>query len=139
MRSLVALLALTATASAQPTPPMAPDIPAKFDPPRAADFVRREVMILMRDGVKLETFNVVPKGAKRAPMVPTRTPYDASKKSQRNVSNSMEAARSPTPRSGAISRCWSGRLPAGSTAKCLKFLAGIIVCNRRAGWLVVQA
>jgi hypothetical protein len=42
------------------------------------DFEKRDVMIAMRDGVKLHTVILVPKGAQRAPMLLTRTPYDAS-------------------------------------------------------------
>src|SRR3954463_3375774 len=41
------------------------------------DFVRRDVMIPMRDGVRLHTVILVPKGAKNAPILLTRTPYDA--------------------------------------------------------------
>ena len=36
-------------------------------------------MIPMRDGVKLHTVILVPKGAKNAPILLTRTPYDANK------------------------------------------------------------
>ncbi len=42
------------------------------------DYVRRDVMIPMRDGVKLHTVIVIPKGAKNAPILLTRTPYNAS-------------------------------------------------------------
>jgi uncharacterized protein len=78
---------------AAPTPPLAPDIPPKYDvPTRDAQFDRREVMIPMRDGVKLHTFIVVPKGAVRAPIMLTRTPYDASKRTTRNPSSVMAAA-----------------------------------------------
>src|SRR3989449_2235928 len=64
--------------SAQQTPPLTPDIPPKFDAPTSAyDYVRRDVMIPMRDGVKLHTVILVPKGARRAPILLTRTPYDA--------------------------------------------------------------
>jgi putative CocE/NonD family hydrolase len=42
------------------------------------DYVKREEMIPMRDGVKLKTFILVPKGASGAPMLLTRTPYNAS-------------------------------------------------------------
>ncbi len=42
------------------------------------DYVRREVMIPMRDGVKLHTVILVPKGAKNAGILLTRTPYNAS-------------------------------------------------------------
>jgi putative CocE/NonD family hydrolase len=41
------------------------------------DYVRRDVMIPMRDGVKLHTVILVPKGARNAPMLMTRTPYNA--------------------------------------------------------------
>jgi uncharacterized protein len=41
------------------------------------DHVRRDVMVPMRDGVKLHTVILVPKGAKGAPILLTRTPYDA--------------------------------------------------------------
>ncbi len=42
------------------------------------EYERREVMIAMRDGVKLHTVIIVPKGAKDAPILLTRTPYNAS-------------------------------------------------------------
>src|ERR1700682_3396189 len=41
------------------------------------DYVKRDVMIPMRDGVKLHTVIVIPKGAKSAPILLTRTPYNA--------------------------------------------------------------
>src|SRR5947208_15293441 len=41
------------------------------------EYTRRDVMIPMRDGVKLHTVIIVPKGAKRAPILLTRTPYNA--------------------------------------------------------------
>jgi uncharacterized protein len=75
---------------AEPTPPLAPDVPAKFTPPtQAADYERRDVMIAMRDGVKLHTVIVVPKGAKHAPIVLTRTPYNAGKRAERSPSNTL--------------------------------------------------
>ena len=55
------------------------ETPAKFVAPTASfDYERRVVMIPMRDGVKLKTIIVVPKGAKGAGMLLTRTPYNAS-------------------------------------------------------------
>ena len=42
------------------------------------DYVKRDVMIPMRDGVKLHTVILIPKGAKNAPILLTRTPYNAS-------------------------------------------------------------
>jgi putative CocE/NonD family hydrolase len=54
------------------------ETPAKFAPVTASyDYVRREVMIPMRDGVKLRTIILVPKGATHAGILLTRTPYDA--------------------------------------------------------------
>jgi putative CocE/NonD family hydrolase len=41
------------------------------------DYVSREAMIPMRDGVKLHTVILVPKGARSAPILLTRTPYGA--------------------------------------------------------------
>jgi hypothetical protein len=41
------------------------------------DYTRRDVMIPMRDGVRLHTVILVPKGAKNAPILLTRTPYSA--------------------------------------------------------------
>ena len=41
------------------------------------DYVRRDVMIPMRDGVKLHTVILIQKGAKNAPILLTRTPYNA--------------------------------------------------------------
>ncbi len=69
------------------------DIPKKFTPPAAEfDFVRREAMIPMRDGVKLYTVLLVPKGAHDAPILLTRTPYNAAKRLSRNNSTHMLAA-----------------------------------------------
>ncbi|WNO55117.1 CocE/NonD family hydrolase [Stakelama saccharophila] len=42
------------------------------------DYVKREVMIPMRDGVKLHTVIMVPKGAHDLPILLERTPYNAS-------------------------------------------------------------
>jgi putative CocE/NonD family hydrolase len=41
------------------------------------DYTRSEAMIPMRDGVKLHVVILVPKGAKHAPILLTRTPYSA--------------------------------------------------------------
>jgi hypothetical protein len=88
----VLCLAAAGTASAQ-TPPMTPDIPAKFVPPTASyDYVKREVMIPMRDGVKLYTVIVMPKGAKDAPILLTRTPYNAKMRVQRFLSPHISAS-----------------------------------------------
>ena len=69
-----------------PTPPAAlypalpSEMPAKFTPTfDGFEYTKRVVEIPMRDGVKLHTVILVPKGAKGAPILLTRTPYDADK------------------------------------------------------------
>jgi uncharacterized protein len=89
--ALVAFLLLNVTlppgAAAAPAKSPAPrsysalpsETPAEFKPPEDEfEFTRREAMIPMRDGVKLFTVILIPKDAARAPMLLTRTPYDAS-------------------------------------------------------------
>src|SRR5690625_3444362 len=57
------------------------EIPADFAPStRDHDYERRDVMVPMRDGVRLRTIILVPKGARNAPILYTRTPYDAAAK-----------------------------------------------------------
>ena len=54
------------------------ETPAKLTPTFAGfDYGRRDVMIPMRDGIKLHTVILVPKAARHAPILLTRTPYDA--------------------------------------------------------------
>ncbi len=54
------------------------ETPGKFDPTNYGfNYERRSVMIPMRDGVKLHTVILVPKGARNAPILLTRTPYNA--------------------------------------------------------------
>ena len=89
---LSALLSGLAGGAAAQTAPMAPDIPASFAAPTDDnDYVKRDLMIPMRDGVKLHTVIVVPKGASGAPIMLTRTPYNASRRAQRNASPRMAA------------------------------------------------
>ncbi|MGO8701194.1 MAG: CocE/NonD family hydrolase [Limisphaerales bacterium] len=60
------------------------DTPKAFQPKtNDFDYVKREEMIPMRDGVKLKSFILVPKGATQAPMLLTRTPYHASERVMR--------------------------------------------------------
>ena len=83
---LVALSFTSAIAQEAPMwPPNGNDVPAKFTPPvdANADYIKREVMIPMRDGVKLYTVIVIPKGATNAPIVLTRTPYNAKGRAKR--------------------------------------------------------
>jgi len=79
---LFAAFLFAATLPAQAPAPQYPDFPSetpnKFTPVTSTfDFERREVSIPMRDGVKLFTVILIPKGAKNAPILLTRTPYDA--------------------------------------------------------------
>ncbi len=71
-------------AAQAPPPATYPDLPSetpdKFKPVTDSfDHIRRDVLIPMRDGVKLHTVILVPKGASGAPILLTRTPYDATK------------------------------------------------------------
>lgn len=81
---LALALAMAGGAWAQ-TAPMTPDITGKkfVAPEPQRDFSKRVVMIPMRDGVKLYTVIVVPKGAHDAPILLTRTPYNAAKRAER--------------------------------------------------------
>ena len=65
--------------TAQPSSAQLPgETPEHFTPVTDSfDYTRREVMIPMRDGVKLHTVILAPKGAKNAPILLTRTPYNA--------------------------------------------------------------
>jgi putative CocE/NonD family hydrolase len=78
---LLAVL-ITAPAPAAESAPQYPDLPSetpeKFVPPVGSfDYERRVVMIPMRDGVKLNTIILLPRGAQHAPILLTRTPYSA--------------------------------------------------------------
>jgi putative CocE/NonD family hydrolase len=65
-------------AAAPPSAGLPSDMPAQLVPVTSAfDYVKRDVMVPMRDGVKLHTVIIVPRGARGAPILLTRTPYDA--------------------------------------------------------------
>ena len=71
------LLVLAGRMAAQ-APALPSETPATFKPVTDSfDHILRDVMIPMRDGVKLHTVILVPRGAKNAPILLTRTPYDA--------------------------------------------------------------
>jgi putative CocE/NonD family hydrolase len=66
------------------------DMPAAFAPKTDSfDYIKRDVMIPMRDGVKLHTVIVIPKGATHAPILLDRTPYSASEETSRAQSTHM--------------------------------------------------
>src|SRR6266702_4812228 len=88
-RFLTIFLASVCLLAAQP---VRSDIPKSFSAPLDSyDYTKREAMIPMRDGVKLHTVILVPKGAKNAPILLTRTPYNASKRAERSDSPHMLA------------------------------------------------
>ena len=66
------------------------DIPAEFKAPRTDyNYTKRVEMVPMRDGVKLYTVIVIPKGAAHAPIILTRTPYNAAGRTSRAESPYM--------------------------------------------------
>ena len=67
--------------------PMTPDVVASYDEARPqADYVKRVVMVPMRDGVKLYTVIVMKKGTSKGPILLSRTPYDAKDSAARSKS-----------------------------------------------------
>jgi len=81
--AVIALAAVATPAGAQDSARVN-DMPAEWKAPQTGfDYVKRVEMIPMRDGVKLYTVIVVPNGAKNAPMILTRTPYNAAGRAQR--------------------------------------------------------
>ncbi len=88
-----------AAATPAPAGPKYPGLPSEtpqkfLRPTQGADFESRDVMIPMRDGVRLYTVILLPKGARQAGILLTRTPYEAK----------HMAARSPSLHLG--SRLW---------------------------------
>jgi putative CocE/NonD family hydrolase len=77
--SVVSVMVTVASLLAQQQYPALPsETPKVFTPVvDSFDYVRREEMIPVRDGVKLHTVILVPKGAKNAGILFTRTPYSA--------------------------------------------------------------
>ena len=66
------------------------DIPKELKAPTVdRNYTRRVEMIPMRDGVKLHTIILVPKGAQNAPILLTRTPYNAEQRAKRAASASL--------------------------------------------------
>jgi putative CocE/NonD family hydrolase len=94
--SAAALLLLGARAALASQPAFPADMPAAFEPKTDSfDYDRREVMIPMRDGVKLHTVIVSPRGAVRAPMILDRTPYNANEITSHEASAHMAMILSP--------------------------------------------
>lgn len=103
MRRLACVLALAVSlqtslqAGAAPAVKTLPsETPEKFTPSvESFDYTKREAMIPMRDGVKLKTFILIPKQVTRqarAPIIMTRTPYNAAGRVSRFNSPRLVAA-----------------------------------------------
>jgi putative CocE/NonD family hydrolase len=90
--TLVAVLALSLASlpSLAQNKPADSDIPPQFNPPKSNyNYTKLVQMIPMRDGVKLYTVIVIPKGAAHTPIVLTRTPYNAAARAARTESPYM--------------------------------------------------
>src|ERR1041384_6157496 len=69
------------------------ETPSRFNPTNYGfNYERRTVMIPMRDGVKLHTVILVPKGARNAPILMTRTPYNADELTSHENSSDLGTA-----------------------------------------------
>ncbi len=91
LAGVVAAVTLGAPALAA-QPQLAPDMPEHFQARTDSfDYVRREVMIPMRDGVKLHTVLVIPKAGSHMPIILDRTPYGADEDTSRTQSAHMSA------------------------------------------------
>ncbi len=87
-----ALLAASSVAAqdAGRVTPMTPDVIEHYEQTLpSADFIRREVMIPMRDGTKLYTIIMMKKGTRGAPILLSRSPYDAHGSAHRTASQRL--------------------------------------------------
>ena len=103
--SLLVLLIIGSTvAQTRPPYPSFPsETPANFQPViDSFDYIRREVMIPMRDGVKLHTVILIPKGAKGAPILLTRTPYSANELTSHDPRGGEERTAPSSPHLASI-------------------------------------
>ena len=81
---------VTAQQSTSSITAMTPDVVASYDEIRPdADFIKRAVMIPMRDGVKLYTVIFMKKGTKDGPILLSRTPYNAKESTERTHSQKL--------------------------------------------------
>ena len=87
--ALAVLASVLLSASAQTSLPS--ETPDEFKAPLDSfDYIKRTVMIPMRDGVKLNTVIVIPRKARNAPMLLTRTPYNANDMTNHAESSQMD-------------------------------------------------
>jgi uncharacterized protein len=90
---LAPIMAVLVATGAAAAPPAYDERPAKLMPSTEGwNFERRVVEIAMRDGVTLHTVILIPKGAKDAPILLTRTPYDANQLTANVHSGNLIAA-----------------------------------------------
>ncbi|MFT5370260.1 MAG: putative CocE/NonD family hydrolase, partial [Candidatus Latescibacterota bacterium] len=84
------------------------DIPRNFKPPTEAfNYTRKEAMVPMRDGIKLFTIIMIPKGVSaKMPMILSRTPYNAARRASRtespDIAMALPAADEDLVRNGYI-------------------------------------
>ena len=84
------LMAAQAGAPEPKYPDFPSETPAKFERVTTSfDYVKRDVMVPMRDGVKLHLVVVIPKGAQHAPILLTRTPYNATEMASHTESSHL--------------------------------------------------
>ncbi|WP_438862890.1 CocE/NonD family hydrolase [Neptunicella sp.] len=87
---VIAVVSCGLYAAPQKVTPMTPDGVKSYNPIRPnADFVKKTVMVPMRDGVKLYTVILMKKGTKNAPILLSRSPYDAKGDAERTASQSI--------------------------------------------------
>jgi uncharacterized protein len=92
LAAAVGILASSLAFAQQPSSDLPSDIPAKLKPAdQEFDFAKRDVMIPMRDGVKLHTVILLPRDLTHAPLLLTRTPYGASKAVSQNDSTRLDS------------------------------------------------
>src|SRR6266478_876438 len=75
------------------SPALPSEIPGSFRPVvDSFDFIRREEQIPMRDGVTLHTVILIPKSGGKAPILLTRTPFNAGQMTDSKPSSRMGVA-----------------------------------------------
>jgi putative CocE/NonD family hydrolase len=113
-------LVLCALPSVAQQKPSANDIPATYTVPKQTvveasqpvfDYIKRVEMVPMRDGVKLYTVIVIPKGAAHAPIMLTRTPYNAAARAAAARPTAGTGAAAPVAAPAAAGRLGGGRPP----------------------------
>ena len=93
MRTLLLILLVCVVSVSSVAQTLPSETPSKFEPTNNGfNYTRREVMIPMRDRVKLHTVILVAKGARNAPILLTRTPYDANGLTKNTNSSDLGSA-----------------------------------------------